>query len=207
MGLTTGGPQNRTPQELITELRGLTHVHWETVWNGPPYPGKGLDMWCAQFGWTPTQFERVLNVRTDTGGELTLSSLGRWAPVRSLDHWVWGAAAETAADNPLVLAEAARAWPLYVTAASSVLGEPAWEGAWDSVNFPSVLPRNAVPREEDRVQEKDPYRIAYWEPASEGSHLVSLSVKPSLGTADGSDSGAANMALRVYPRPVESGRR
>lgn len=86
-------PVNRTPQELITELRGLADVHWETVWNGPPLASEGLDAWCAQFGWTPTQFEYVLNVLTDTGGEFVLNARGgSWAPVQSLRHWVWGRA-------------------------------------------------------------------------------------------------------------------
>ncbi|MGW7098410.1 hypothetical protein [Streptomyces sp. NPDC054838] len=208
MGTPFEPPVNRTPQELVTELRGLADVHWETVWNGPPLPGQGLDMWCAQFGWTPTQFEYVLNVRTDTGGELTLNAQGgSWAPVQSLSHWVWGKTADTAAGNPDVLAEAARVWPVYVTAVSSVLGEPAWEGAWDSPSFPEELGPYAVPKPEHRLEDKNPYRIAYWELAAPGGALASLRITPALGTADGSDAGAVNMSLRVYPRPLEAGTR
>ncbi|MFF3016569.1 hypothetical protein [Streptomyces sp. NPDC057939] len=196
-------PVDRTPQELITELRGLAGVDWETVWNGPPLPGQGLDMWCAQFGWTPTQFEYVLNVVSDTGGVLTLNALGgSWAPVQSLSHWVWGCAAQSPEGNPQVLAEAARVWPLYVTAVCSALGEPAWEGAWDSSAFPTELGPHAVPKLETRLRQKRPYRIAYWEPAAPGGALTSLYVAPAMGTADGSRTGVVNMSLKVYPRPM-----
>ncbi|MGW6864108.1 hypothetical protein ACWGHM_32175 [Streptomyces sp. NPDC054904] len=199
-------PVDRTPQELITELRGLADVDWETVWNGPPLPGRGLDMWCAQFGWTPTQFEYVLNVATDTGGVFTLDSLGgSWAPVDGLSHWVWGASADTPEGNPQVLAEAERVWPIYVTAVCSVLGEPAWEGAWDSASFPTELGPYAVPKLETRQKQKRPYRIAYWEPAAPGGALTSLYIAPSLGTADGSSTGVVNMSLFIYPRPTETG--
>ncbi|MGW5847863.1 hypothetical protein ACWFQ8_07815 [Streptomyces sp. NPDC055254] len=200
-------PVNRTPQELVTELRGLADVHWETVWNGPPLSGQGLDMWCAQFGWTPTQFEYVLNVLTDTGGKMTLHAQGgSWAPVQSLSHWVWGASADSLEGNPQVLAEADRVWPLYVNAVCSVLGEPAWEGAWDSTSFPKELGEFVVPKLETRLSQKRPYRIAYWELATHGGALAGLTVTPATGTADGSRTGVVNMKLRVYPRPPETGR-
>lgn len=207
MGTPFEPPVNRTPEQLITELRGLSGVHWETVWNGPPLAGQGLDMWCAQFGWTPTQFEYVLNVVTDTGGELTLEAQGgSWAPVQSLSHWVWGHKTDTPAGNPQVLAEAERVWPVYVAAVCSVLGEPAWEGAWDSASFPKELRPYAIPKQEDRLEDKNPYRIAYWELAAPGGALVGLEIVPALGTADGSYAGVVNMSLSVYPRPLETGR-
>ncbi|WP_405423910.1 hypothetical protein [Streptomyces erythrochromogenes] len=202
-------PVDRTPQELVTELRGLTDVHWETVWNGPPLASQGLDEWCAQFGWTPTQFEYVLNVHTSTGGVMTLNAIGgSWAPVQSLSHWVWG---ETAvggpAGNPRVLAEADQVWPLYRDAVSSVLGAPAWDGAWDSAAFPDELGEFVVPKAETRLTQKRPYRIAYWELAAPGGALASLTISPATGTADGSRVGVVNMTFRVYPRPLETGRR
>ncbi|MFE5680090.1 hypothetical protein ACFQ7B_16515 [Streptomyces erythrochromogenes] len=198
-------PVDRTPQELVTELRGLTDVHWETVWNGPPLASQGLDEWCAQFGWTPTQFEYVLNVRTQTGGAMTLNAMGgSWAPVQSLRHWVWGEAATSPEDNPRVLAEADRVWPLYRDAVSSVLGAPAWDGAWNSTAFPRELGEFAIPEDVERIEEKDPYRMAYWELGAPGGTLVSLRISPAVGTADGSDAGVVNMSLRVYPRPVEA---
>ncbi|WKV72678.1 hypothetical protein AW27_014780 [Streptomyces sp. PCS3-D2] len=208
MGTPFERPVGRTPQELATELRGLAGVDWETVWNGPPLPGKGLDMWCAQFGWTPTQFEYVLNVRTDTGGDWVLEALGgSWAPVQEVSHWVWGGAATTPEGNPQLLDEAERVWPLYRDAASSVLGEPAWDGAWDSDSFPDELGKYAVPNPEVRRREKRPYRIAYWELAASAGVLASLTVTPALGTADGSDAGAVNMRLRIYPGLMKDGRR
>ncbi|MFD3935189.1 hypothetical protein ACFWSF_11245 [Streptomyces sp. NPDC058611] len=200
-------PVNRTPQELITELRGLAGIHWETIWNGPPLSGQGLDMWCAQFGWTPTQFEYVLNVLTDTGGKMTLHARGgSWAPVHTLSHWVWGQSAGIAADNPRVLAEADQVWPLYRDAVSSVLGEPAWDGAWDSATFPDELGEYAIPSAEDRLEEKAPYHIAYWELAAPDGALASLTITPAIGTADGSGIGVVNMHLDVYPRPLKTGR-
>ncbi|GGV13143.1 hypothetical protein GCM10010260_60120 [Streptomyces filipinensis] len=121
MGLPSGR-QDRTPQEQLTELRGLADVDWPAVWAGPPLPGQGLDMWCARYGWASWSFERVPQARTDTGGEFVLNaSGGRWAPVDAVSHWVRGAGAETAEDNPAVLEAAARGWPVYLTAACSPL--------------------------------------------------------------------------------------
>ncbi|MEU6313470.1 hypothetical protein [Streptomyces sp. NPDC047014] len=199
---------DRTPQELTTELRGLLTVDWETVWAGPPLPGQGLDEWCAQFDWTPTQFEYVLNVVTDTGGDLELNALGgSWAPVQSVSHWLWGAVAiDGRSHNPSVLAEADRVWPLYRDAASSVLGAPAWEGAWDSESFPEELGEYAIPQEADRIEEKDPYHMASWELSGPGGALVSLRITPSVGTASGSGVGAVNLDLDVFPRSLKGSR-
>ncbi|MFJ1808700.1 MULTISPECIES: hypothetical protein [unclassified Streptomyces] len=205
MGLTSG-LQDRTPQELVTELRGLTDVDWPTIWSGPPYPGQGLEMWCAQFGWTPTSFERVLQVRSDTGGDFTLNAPGgSWAPVAGVSHRVWGAGAETAADNPAVLAQAARAWPLYLTAACSVLGEPTWEGSWDSEDFPDVIGAQELADREIRFEEQNPYRLAYWLPTSGTGPLVVLQVALAVGTAQQDWDGAANLSVKFSPRPVEMG--
>lgn len=205
MGLTSGR-QDRTPQELITELRGLTDVDWPTIWAGPPLPGQGLDMWCAQFGWTPLSFERVLQVRTDTGGELDLNAPGgTWAPVDSVSHWLWGAGAETVEDNPVVLEAAARAWPVYLTAACSVLGEPTWEGAWDAEDFPDTLYGHEFADPEIRLEEQDPYRLAYWLPRAGTGPLVVLSTDLAVGTAQREWDGAANLSVEFRPRPVEMG--
>ncbi|MEI5526576.1 hypothetical protein WB401_28685 [Streptomyces brasiliscabiei] len=207
MGLSTSGPQDRTPQELITELRGLTDVDWPTVWSGPPYPGKGLDMWCAQFAWVPTSFERVLQVRTDTGGSFTLNNLGgSWAPVTHVSHWLWGASAEGVEDNPAVLTETARAWPPYLTAACAVLGEPTWEGAWDSEDFPESLGDYDTGSREYRSEQQSPHRLAYWMPRQATDPLVILEVFLKLDTVGPEPRrGAANMSIEFRPRPVEIG--
>ncbi|MFM9691989.1 hypothetical protein [Streptomyces europaeiscabiei] len=205
MGLTSGR-QDRTPQELATELSGLTDVDWPTVWAGPPYPGQGLDMWCAQFGWVPTSFERILQVRTDTGGEFVLhASGGSWAPVADVSHWLWGIGAETGEDNPAVLAEAARVWPVYLTAACSVWGEPTWEGPWDAADFPDVIGGQEFSDPGERSEERDPYRLAYWLPRSSVGPLVVMSVALAVGTAQQEWDGAANMSIEFRPRPVEMG--
>ncbi|MET7649669.1 hypothetical protein [Streptomyces sp. NPDC005486] len=206
MGLTSG-LQDRTPPELVTELRGLTDVDWPTIWSGPPYPGKGLDMWCAQFDWVPTSFERVLQVRTDTGGTLTLNNLaGSWAPVTHVSHWVWGASAEAVEDNPAVLAEAARAWPVYLTATCSVLGEPTWEGAWDAEDFPENLGNHDVGSRAYRLEQQNPHRLAYWMPRQTTGPLVIMEVSLKADTAGPAPRrGTANLSVTFHPRPVEIG--
>jgi hypothetical protein len=205
MGLTSGR-QERTPQELATELRGLADVDWPTVWAGPPYPGQGLDMWCAQFNWVPTSFERILQVRTDTGGEFALNALGgRWAPVDSVSHWVWGVGAETAEDNPAVLTAAVQAWPIYLTAACAVLGEPTWEGSWNAEDFPDVVGGQEIASPQLRFEEQDPHRMAYWLPRSGSDPLVIMRIALAVGTAQNEWDGAANLSVRFYPRPVEMG--
>lgn len=60
------------PQRLAEELAGLEHVDWPAIWAGPPYPGPALNDWCALFGWKPLPQDRVLAVRTATGGRLSL---------------------------------------------------------------------------------------------------------------------------------------
>ncbi|MGW2424437.1 hypothetical protein ACWC0C_35240 [Streptomyces sp. NPDC001709] len=206
MGIASGRPP-RSPQELVTELRGLADVDWPTVWAGPPYPGHGLEMWCAQFGWTPTSFERVLQVRTDTGGDFTLNNVGgTWAPVTHLSHWLWGAHAETVEDNPELLSEAVRVWPVYLTAATAVLGEPTWEGAWDAEDFPGNLGGYDVGSRDDRWEQQDPYRLAYWMPQEATAPMVIMETSLKADTVGPSPRrGAANLAVEFYPRPVEIG--
>jgi hypothetical protein len=165
-------------------------------------------MWCAQFAWTPLSFERVLEVRTDTGGRLTLNNLaGSWAPVTHVTHWLWGAGAETAEDNPTVLAEAARVWPVYAAAACSVLGEPTWEGAWDAEDFPERLGGYDTGDRDYRFEQQDPYRLAYWMPEKPTAPLVVLEMSLAGDTAVPAEdwAGAANLSVEFYPRPVEIG--
>ncbi|WP_411084024.1 hypothetical protein [Streptomyces sp. cmx-18-6] len=196
---------SRTPQQLIDELHGLADVDWETVWNGPPYPGQGLDMWCAQFNWVPTSFERILSVRTDTEGELTLfPSGGSWAPVLSVVQNQWGAWAETGPDNPLVLERAEHVWPLYLTAACSALGEPTWEGAWDSDDFPEQLGGYRIPDRTERIEDQDPYRLAYWMPRSPDRPLVVVDLGTGLGVTGTENPSGANLNLTICPGPSGS---
>ncbi|WP_328506530.1 hypothetical protein [Streptomyces sp. NBC_00391] len=206
MGITSGR-QARTPQELVTELRGLADVDWPTIWDGPPYPGKGLDMWCAQFDWVPTSFERVLEVRTDTGGSFLLNNLaGSWAPVTNLSHWLWGAGAEAVEENTALLTEVARVWPVYLTAACSVLDEPTWEGAWAAEDFPENLGNNDVGSRAYRLEQQNPHRLAYWMPREATGPLVIMEVSLKADTAGPMPRrGAANLSIKFHPRPVEIG--
>ncbi|MCX4509328.1 hypothetical protein OHA27_03220 [Streptomyces sp. NBC_01619] len=197
---------SRTPQQLIEELRGLADVDWATVWNGPPYPGQGLDMWCAQFNWVPTAFERVLSVRTDAGGELAFPSSGNWAPVHAVTQEQWGAWAEAGADNPLVLERAAHVWPQYLTAACAVLGEPAWEGSWDSEDFPESLGGYRIPEPDERVADRSPYRLAYWMSASPEHPLTVLALTLGSGATQTAKPRGGLLNLKFYPRPLGSGR-
>lgn len=87
-----------------------------------------------------------------------------------------------------------------------MLGEPAWDGAWDSISFPDELGEYAIPSVEDRLEDKTPYHIAYWELAAPDGALASLTITPAIGTADGSGIGVVNMHLDVYPRPLKIGR-
>ncbi|WP_157858053.1 hypothetical protein [Streptomyces durhamensis] len=116
-----------------------------------------------------------------------------------------GSRAETAEDNPAVLEAAAGDWPVYLTAACFVLGEPTWEGPWDAEDFPDLIGGYELAAPEDRVEERDPYRLACWPTRSGTGPLVVMSIDLAVGTAHGEWDGAANLSVTFRPRLVEWG--
>lgn len=187
--------------ELAEVLKNLDHVDWPAVWAGPPSPGQALDDWCALFGWTPIPHERSLDVRTPSGQRLALyPATGRiWAPVQVLATTFWNLRADDPSENDAVLARAAEVWPAYEAAARSVLGEPAFSGAWDDPEFPEppheghwLWPRDM------RLKYQSPYRFAMWHPKGPEDRVTVLQVN--LGIAPSSRSPrSALINLDCYP--------
>lgn len=202
--------QNHTPQEFVTELRGLSELNWRDVlyyYTQQPE----LDAWYAQFNWERTSSEGAFRVRTATGGELALTVTsgkplsGNWFNVREVDYRVWGVEAGTAEDNPAVIERAAQVWPTYLAAARSVLGEPTWEGCWDSENFPD-RPRGSILTDPMiRLEEKDPYRMAYWLPESGIGPFVIMRATLAVGTAHDVWGGGANLSMTFRSPPMDRG--
>ncbi|MFF7359225.1 hypothetical protein ACFZA1_42640 [Streptomyces filipinensis] len=179
---------DHSPEELAEVLKNLEHVDWPAIWAGPPGPGQALDDWCALFSWEPLPGERSLGVRTPTGQRLTLfPHTGQiWAPVSALATTFWHLRADDASENAEVLARAADVWPAYEAAARSVLGEPAYSGAWDDPAFPEppherhwLWPRDL------RLQYRSPYRLAMWLPKGPEDRVTVLQVN--LGVVPSED--------------------
>lgn len=198
--------QNHTPQEFVTELRGLSELNWRDVlyyYTQQPE----LDAWYAQFNWERTSPEGAFRVRTATGGELALTVTsgkplsGNWFNIREVDYRVWGVEAGTAEDNPAVMERAAQVWPAYLAAARSLLGEPTWEGRWDSENFPD-RPRGSILTDPMiRLEERDPYRMAYWLPESGIGPFVIMRATLAVGTAHDVWGGGANLSMTFRSPP------
>ncbi|GAQ66578.1 hypothetical protein SsS58_07013 [Streptomyces scabiei] len=96
---------NRTSAQLVDEFRALERVHWPTVWAGSPAPGRPLEDWCAQFGWTPRSAEWVLDVSSPTGQGMALHPVQErgWAPVNFVSWTPWGLSADNTSENDAVL--------------------------------------------------------------------------------------------------------
>ncbi|MEU2582813.1 hypothetical protein ABZ612_07590 [Streptomyces avermitilis] len=191
----------RTPEQLAEELKGLEHVDWPAVWAGPPSPGQALDDWCALFGWQPTSAERVLSVRSSTGQSIELSPVrsGGWAPVKQLGWTSWNLWADDPSENDEVLARAAEVWAAYEEAARTVLGEPAFSGAWDAPEFPEppherhwLMPRDL------RLEDMDPYRLAMWPENGPEGRITVLTVNPGLAPVPGESRGVL-IEVNCYP--------
>ncbi|MFM9457527.1 hypothetical protein ACSCB1_39855 [Streptomyces europaeiscabiei] len=194
------------PQRLAEELAGLEHVDWPAIWAGPPYPGPALNDWCALFGWKPLPEDRVLSVRTATGGRLTLTPVvgGGWSPVRSLGWSTWHITASDADENDQVLETAAEVWPSYEAAAREVLGTPEFSGAWDSPAFPEPQGKShwLLPREM-RLRTRNPYRLAVWRGAGAEEPVVVL--KAFSGGVSTRGVGLRGVVINVdcYPQEIE----
>ncbi|WP_411084034.1 hypothetical protein [Streptomyces sp. cmx-18-6] len=194
---TTG----RTAQDLAAELEGLRGVDWASVWAGPPQGGSPeFDAWCGRYGWEPKTVEGNLIVRTRSGGKMTLWSGGIWNPVRGLTHYAWEVMADAPAENPDVLSAGNTAWPEILQAAVSVLGAPVWSGAWDAEDFPEPPESRFWRGKESRLQTRNPYRLAFWEPVGEHPGQVFFTLEQSVAfptwTVD--TPGGSTIALDVY---------
>ncbi|MEU5244336.1 hypothetical protein AB0G81_09525 [Streptomyces asoensis] len=193
-----------SPQHLAQELNGLEHVDWPAVWAGPPVPGQALDDWCALFGWKPLPKDRVLGVRTATGGRLTLTPVigGGWSPVQSLGWTTWQLRADSAAENDRVLDETAAAWPRYEEAAREVLGAPAFSGAWDAPDFPEG-PGRWLPSRERRLRHRNPYRLALWRGTGPEKPVIVLEAFSGGVTPSGVGLRSVTLNVGCYPQEIE----
>ncbi len=193
-----------SPQHLAQELTGLGHVDWPAVWAGPPTPGRALDDWCALFGWKPLPEDRVLAVRTATGGRLSLTPVveGGWSPVRSLGWTTWHLRAESSGENDSVLEEAANVWPHYEAAARDVLGAPEFSGGWDAPDFPESR-SHRLPSRERRLRNRNPYRLAVWRGASPEEPVIMLEVFSGGVTPTGVGLRGVTINVDCYPQEIE----
>jgi hypothetical protein len=193
------------PHRLAEELTGLRHVDWPAVWAGPPVPGQALDDWCALFGWTPLATDRVLAVRTATGGRLTLTPVveGGWSPVQSLDWTAWHLRADASEENDRVLETAAGAWPAYEAAAREVLGDPDFSGAWDAPGFPEPTgPGHWLPSRERRLRTRNPGRLALWRGGGPEEPAIALELFSGGVTPTGR--GRRGVMIQVHCHPQET---
>lgn len=191
----------RSPEQLAEELRGLEHVDWPAVWAGPPNPGQALDDWCALFGWRPLAGERILSVHSATGQRIALYPVdgGGWAPVQNLNWTTWHLRADSAAENDLVLTQAAEAWTAFEAATRGVLGDPMFSGSWDDPGFPEPPHEHhwLAPRE-IRHEDMDPYRMAVWPAAGAEGRITVLTVNLGLTPLPGEPRGVL-INVDCYP--------
>lgn len=193
-----------SPQHLAQELAGLGHVDWAAVWAGPPTPGRALDDWCALFGWKPLPEDRVLAVRTATGGRLSLTPVveGGWSPVGSLGWTTWHLRAETSGENELVLEEASDVWPRYEAAAREVLGAPQFSGAWDAPDFPEGQ-GGRLPSRERRLRSRNPHRLAVWRGTGPEQPIIMLEAFSGGVTPTGVGLRGVTINVDCYPQEIE----
>lgn len=153
---------DRSPDRLVAELERLIGVDWPTVWAGVPQDAEKRARWCAGFGWRPLWDEAGLRVRTDLGGRLHLVSEAPGRPVTRIDHTVWSARARDTDENAHVTALAEARWTASLTALRGLLGNPTWNGMWDTPGFPELPWSGPWPEARWRAGHQDPYRVAVW---------------------------------------------
>ncbi|WP_329219478.1 hypothetical protein OG352_23260 [Streptomyces sp. NBC_01485] len=153
---------DRTPDQLVAELERLIGVEWPTVWAGVPDDEKRREHWLAGFGWRPLWFQGGLRVRTALGGRLHLASHALGGPVTRVDHTVWSARALDTDENALVTDLAEERWTACLTALRGLLGNPVWNGTWDTPDFPELPGPGAWPDAGWRAEHQDPHRVAVW---------------------------------------------
>ncbi|MDJ0464308.1 hypothetical protein [Streptomyces sp. H27-C3] len=178
-------------------------MDWPAIWAGPPNPGQALDDWCAIFGWVPIGGDRVLSVRSATGGKMSLDPVidGGWSPVKSLGWTTWSMGADTSDENDSVLERACGIWPAYVAAIRSVLGEPEFSGAWDDPAFPEPLNgTHWLPSRDTRLRSRTPYRLAVWRDASSEGRVTALELRSGGVTRSGVGKRGVMIDLDCHPR-------
>ncbi|MFE7933815.1 hypothetical protein ACFU6S_34885 [Streptomyces sp. NPDC057456] len=171
---------DRSPDQLVAELERLIGVDWPTVWAGAPEDTEKRARWCAGFDWRPLWSEAGLRVRTALGGRLYLASAAPGGPVTRIDHTVWSARARNTDENALVTDLAEARWTASLTALRTLLGNPAWHGAWDTPGFPELPGRGSWYSPQWRLEHHDPYRTAVWRYRTPGAPVIEL--KTTLGT-------------------------
>lgn len=137
---------DRSPDRLVAELERLIGVDWPTVWAGVPQDAEKRARWCAGFGWRPLWDEAGLRVRTDLGGRLHLVSEAPGRPVTRIDHTVWSARARDTDENAHVTALAEARWTASLTALRGLLGNPTWNGMWDTPGSRNCRGRDRGPK-------------------------------------------------------------
>jgi hypothetical protein len=173
-------------------------VDWPTVWAGIPEDEEKREHWCAGFGWRQAWFQGGLHVRTATGARLLLATAAYGRPVTRVEHVVWSARADAAAENGAVTDLATERWPAYLDTVRSILSEPAFSGTPDTPGFPEP-PGPAYWGDADwRRQHRDPHRLALWSFRTPGAPLFVLKASLSPGTAAGWGPGSATISLACH---------
>jgi hypothetical protein len=171
---------DRTPDQLVGEMQRFFAVDWPTVWAGVPEDETKRAHWCAGFGWQPLWFEAGLRVRTELGGRLHLASAAPGRPVTRVEHTVWAARARDTDENPRVTELAQARWTACLDALRGLMGDPRWNGTWDTPGFPELPGRGPWYSPEWRLDNQDPHRVAVWWFSTPGAPVIEL--KQTLGT-------------------------
>jgi hypothetical protein len=193
--------QLRDPAELASDIAALSSVDWPVLWRGyEALPDSELRDWCAQFGWRLESIDRVLDlsVSLPTGGKLDLYQVpSPHGPNRigELSQTNWQAQAATIDENPLAIDQAASIWPEYLSAARGVLGAPAWSGTWEDPEFPKS--ERWAPRD-DRLVDRQPYRLAVWTTDTAGGPVIELWVNLMHGMVSNQGTGSASVRLALH---------
>ncbi|MFG2283748.1 hypothetical protein ACGFNQ_34325 [Streptomyces asoensis] len=171
---------DRTPDQLVAELERLIGIDWPTVWAGVPQDTEKRTRWCEAFDWRPLWSDAGLRVRTALGGRLNLASAVPGGPVTRIDHTAWSARARDTTENALVTDLAEARWTACLTALRGLLGNPAWNGTWDTPGFPELPGRGSWYSPQWRSEHHDPFRTAVWRYRTPGAPVIEL--KTTLGT-------------------------
>ncbi|SEQ66941.1 hypothetical protein SAMN04487983_100735 [Streptomyces sp. yr375] len=198
---------DRTPDQLVAELERLIGVDWPTVWAGVPEDEERRELWLAGFGWRPLWFQGGLRVRTALGGRLHLASAALGAPVARVDHTVWSARALDTGENAHVTALAEAHWSACLTALRGLLGNPTWNGSWETPGFPELPGPGTRPGAEWRAQHRDPHGVAVWRFRVPQAPVFELRMTLGASTRRGPVPADARIGLACHaPSPAESPR-